>query len=333
MLRRATTACPVRSPVSPQGLTLLEVLLAVSLTLILVSAIYSAVDQAWRLTEINRIEMERNQIARAVLRRIELDLRSAMFTAQAASSTDSTSGSSTGTTTSGSASGTTTSNSSSSGSTGSSSTTTTNTTNTNTTTTTITVSSTSDSDAWTGSLGIRGTSTELWIDLSYVRRNLEFQDLLTTPQGSDLQTVAYFLSNSDLVAQAQAESGATASPITFQDDDGVGLVRSQGERSVLRALNSAQSLGETVVPGPLQMIAPEVQWLQFRYFDGLSWYDEWDSSTIGSLPRAVEVTIGFEPPPVRTGFLLSPAVNPATDSYRLVVAIPVSDPLLTEDTF
>lgn len=320
MLRPARPASLLRRAVPRRGLTLLEVLLAVSLTLLLVSAIYSAVDQAWRLTEINRIEMERNQIARAVLRRIELDLRSAMFTAQAASSTDSTSGSTSG----GSTSGTDTTSSSSPGSSASSA---------STTTTTITVSSSSGSDAWTGSLGIRGTSTELWIDLSYVRRHLEFQDLLTTPQGSDLQTVAYFLSNSDLVAQALADSGASASPITLQDDDGVGLVRSQGERSVLRALTRSQSLGETVVPGPLQMIAPEVQWLQFRYFDGLSWYDEWDSSTIGSLPRAVEVTIGFEPPPVRTGFLLSPAVNPATDSYRLVVAIPVSDPLLTEDTF
>lgn len=325
--RRALPASLASPSLPRRGLTLLEVLLAAGLTLMLVSAIYSAVDQAWRLTEINRIEMERNQIARAVLRRIELDLRSAMFSAQAASSTDSSSGSSTGTTTSsGSSTGTTSSSSSSTTGASSSSSTT-------TTTSTITVASSSDSDAWTGSLGIRGTSTELWIDLSYVRRNLEFQDLLTTSQGSDLQTVAYFLSNSDLVAQAQADSGASASPILLQDDDGVGLVRSQGERSVLRALNSTQSLGETVVPGPLQMVAPEVQWLQFRYFDGLSWYDEWDSSTIGSLPRAVEVTIGFEPPPVRTGFLLSPAVNPATDSYRLVVAIPVSDPLLTEDTF
>jgi hypothetical protein len=319
-----------------RGLTLLEVLLAGGLVLILFSAIYAALDQAWRLTEMNRIELERNQIARAVLRRIELDVRAAMFAAQVASTDtgSSTTGSSVGASGTGGGSGSSSGATAATGSTGSTGSS--GSASSSGLTTVVSVASSasaSGSDAWTGSLGIRGTSTEIWIDLSYARRHLSVDELLSTAQGSDLQTVAYLLSSSDMVAATLADSGATASPLSLQDTDGVGLVRSQGDRSVFRSLSNTLGGGETVLPGPVQMLAPEVQWLQFRYSDGLSWYDEWDSATIGSLPRAVEVTIGLEPPPQRSGFLLSPAVNTVTDSYRLVIAVPVADPLLTEDTF
>jgi type II secretory pathway component PulJ len=293
------------------GLTLLEVLLAASLGLILISAIYAALEQAWRLNVQGKVELQRNQIARAVLRQMELDIRAVMFASQAASTvTADTSAETTSTTASTSSTGSAASSSSD------------------------TTSSGETEDEWTGSLGIRGNNTELWIDLSHVSREMEFaatSSNTTAVRNSDLQTVAYFLTGSAVLTSALADTDAGASPITVPDTDGIGLARSQGERSVLRTLNDTGS--ESVLPGPSQMLAPEIESILFRYFDGLTWYDEWDSSTSGALPRAIEITIGFEPPPNLTGYLLTPAMAPGTDSYRMVIAVPVSDPMPAEGTY
>lgn len=276
---------------SRRGLSLLELLLAIGLGFVLLGAIYASIDQVIRQTTIGKVEMERLQIARAVFRRIELDVRAAMFNATSAVS-DSDSASS----------------SSSSSSDGS---------------TTI-ASVTNPDDLWTGSLGIRGTSDSLWIDLSNVRRQIDFSS-----QGSlavsDLKTVIYTLAS---VSEADAPLADEEDTDTPFDEDGLGLVRCEGERSILRELNASPSSG--VFPGEAEMLAPEINRLTFRYFDGLSWYEEWDSASAGALPRAVEVVVGLEPPPVFRGYLANSAVSASTSTFRMVIAIPTSTPLSAE---
>lgn len=277
------------------GLTLVEMMLSIGLGLMLIGGIYSAIDQSARQFSLGKKEAERLQIARALFRRIELDLRATMFSPESAVSESSSSSS--------------TSTSGSSSSSDSS--------------TTI---SSSTEDAWTGSLGIRGSATELWIDLSQMSRQLEFVPVneATVTVASDLKTVAYFLTSADTPVE-----NAEQSPLKRVDPDGVGLARSQGERSALRTLNSNSTEG--TLPGPIAVLAPEINQLAFRYFDGLTWYEEWDSSTTGSLPRAVEVTLGFEAPPEAKGYLASSSVSSATNTFRMVISIPVSDPLVAEE--
>jgi len=285
---------PVRQQPAPRrGLSLLEMMLAVGLSLLLMSGIYTAMDTSARQATVGRAEIQRLQLARAVLRRIELDLRATMFDADSAVSESSTDSSTTASTDS-SASG--------SGSESSSE--------------TVTIGGSDTEEEWTGSLGIRGSSTELWIDLSQISRELEFTS--ATPQ-SDMQTVAYFLSSSETDLEAENDSY-----LKIEDADGVGLARSQGERSALRTLN-ASSTG-SVLPGPTRLLAPEIDFVLFRFYDGLAWYEEWDSSTIGSLPRAVEVTIGIDSGGGQTNSTTSPR------TFRLVVAIPASDPLTDEES-
>jgi hypothetical protein len=272
-------------------LTLIEMLLASALGMVLLTGVYAALAQSWRYTTLGRLEAERNQIARAVLRRIELDVRGAMFDPQAAAASTSTSTVSSGTTLS-------------DGS-------------------TLIAGDASAETQFTGSLGIRGSSTELWIDLSHVRRDLVFPDP-TVIRGGDLKTVAWFLTSpetSDTITSADAG-------FVRVDLDGIGLARSEGDRSMLRTLNAGS---DSVLPGPTQLIAPEISSVLFRYFDGLTWYDEWDSSTVTALPRAVEVTIGFDPPGLGDGPLLTSAVSASTSSYRMVILVPVSDPTPPED--
>jgi len=43
----------------------------------------------------------------------------------------------------------------------------------------------------------------------------------------------------------------------------------------------------------VQMLAEEIRFLKFRYFDGVEWSNGWSSVTRNALPRAVEVTLGF----------------------------------------
>jgi hypothetical protein len=251
----------------------------------LFAAVYAALDQSTRLTVIGKVEMERAQLARAVLQRIELDIRAVMFSPDEATS-DTTSTVNTQSADSSSSNGSATAPSNA----------------------TEDEAGTSEETEWTGSLGIRGSAGQLWLDISHVRRELQFgiaDAAAPLSTGSDLQTVAYYLST---ITQ--------------------GLSRSQGDRSVLRTANQAST---EVLPGPEQLLAPEIVQLRFRYFDGATWYDQWDSSTAGYLPRAVEVTIGLEPPPAGQGFLMTPPVSASSETYRLVIPVPVSDPLPPEE--
>ena len=61
------------------GHTLVEILLALALSLIILAAVYAALDQHWRYAEAGQSQTERMQVTRALFERISLDLRSVAF--------------------------------------------------------------------------------------------------------------------------------------------------------------------------------------------------------------------------------------------------------------
>jgi len=61
------------------GHTLFEILLALGLSLVLLTAVYAALDQHWRYAEAGQRQTERMQVTRALFERISLDLRSVVF--------------------------------------------------------------------------------------------------------------------------------------------------------------------------------------------------------------------------------------------------------------
>ena len=63
----------------PRGFTLLEVLLAVGLTTLLMAALYTAMSVYWTTATESYDEIERAQIARAVLRQMARDIQSCTF--------------------------------------------------------------------------------------------------------------------------------------------------------------------------------------------------------------------------------------------------------------
>jgi len=46
-----------------------------------------------------------------------------------------------------------------------------------------------------------------------------------------------------------------------------------------------------------ELYAPEIKFLEFRYFDGARWWDTWELVQGNSLPQIVQITIGFVPVP------------------------------------
>ena len=146
---------------------------------------------------------------------------------------------------------------------------------------------------------------------------------------SDLQTILYAVSS----PSAMLGSSASTTTSTRPDSDGVGLFRSVTDRYGLQPVGATSSSSSgSPTGGQSKQLAPEIAGLQFRYFDGLAWKTEWDSITLGMLPRAIEVTIVFEPPPSQ-GVLTNSAVSLGTDQYRTVIPVPTSDPVLTEEAY
>ncbi|MHC4609477.1 MAG: hypothetical protein ACYS7M_03930 [Planctomycetota bacterium] len=44
-----------------------------------------------------------------------------------------------------------------------------------------------------------------------------------------------------------------------------------------------------------ELYSPEIKFLEFRYFDGASWWEDWELAQGNSLPLMVRVTVGYTP--------------------------------------
>jgi prepilin-type N-terminal cleavage/methylation domain-containing protein len=79
-LKSNRTSSP-RVPQSPAGYTLLEVLLALGLSGVLMVLVYGAMQSYWQLSTTGRLDAERCQLARKLIRDMESDIRSVTYKA------------------------------------------------------------------------------------------------------------------------------------------------------------------------------------------------------------------------------------------------------------
>lgn len=178
-----------------------------------------------------------------------------------------------------------------------------------------------DADAVPDEPGVYGNSTELLIDTSRLPRKDQYNPALAqtvqiTDIPSDIKTVAYYL-----------VSDGEDAPVTGIEslDTGRGLARREVSRAVARYAQDGggglSGLGRT------QVVAAEVGAIQFSYFDGTEWLDEWDSASSGTLPLAIEITIALvDPDDEETGALVDISQADPEDVYRLVVHLPIAEP-------
>jgi type II secretory pathway pseudopilin PulG len=181
--------------------------------------------------------------------------------------------------------------------------------------------------------GLYGNQFELQIDCSRLPRVDQYAMTVSSDPSaapvvpSDTKTVAYFLRAEDVLQEtADASVGSTAN----------GLVRRELDRAATSFAAQDGSLDSSQYPG--QLLAPEVNYLEFRYFDGSSWYTEWDSEQMQGLPVAIEITISIDPTAGRNTEELDVAdvrelstIDTDLYLYRLVVHIPVAKPAVVED--
>jgi Tfp pilus assembly protein PilV len=298
--------------------TLIEILLALGLTITLLVVVYAALDLYRLTTSVGRERMEQAQLARAILSKIQLDIRSVVYSAD--SSTSTYTGGSSGESSSGSGSG---GGSSSSGTSGSGS---------SDETDNLTEQMVDPADAFAdGATGILGDSQTLVLHVNQPTLRVKLlTESVDSPVGerlSDLQSIAYFLAVSGaeglsgLVGDvAAAESEETSGGGSIQ-----GLARLSGDRLAIQRADEEASL--TTLATHTKLLAEEVNSLEFQYFDGTGWTDTWDSATQSSLPSAIRVIIGFRSPEEMANVSGNDR-DSTTDikKYQLTVLLPLAKP-------
>ncbi len=333
------------------GFTLFELILAISLSAVLLTLIGMAINLYLVRVDSSGQRVAEAQLARTVLSMIADDIhgttiyqpqdtsaiaklmaKSATFDVDSidkpttgGTGTTGTTGTTAGTGTTGSATGT------SSSSSGSSS------------------SSNDDSDSENVlPLGLNGELEELYVDTTHLPKQ---EELFSTTTGytnapspvsnsgdptsmdatassvappTDVKNVHYFLRPGDAV---EAGSASVTSLDPAAQSRAGGLVRQEIPHA-LREF-AEKNGGDTVLASGETLIAPEVVHVEFHYFDGSQAVDTWDMREQKKLPQAVEVCVWLRSP--------SAANEPITDNmdaanladtaheYRQVVYLPATE--------
>jgi len=182
--------------------------------------------------------------------------------------------------------------------------------------------------------GIYGNRYELYIDLSRLPRLDQFQyELIATDASpildrtSDVKRVAYYVVRPEVSAVAEAAGALSRS----------GLVRWELDRAV--SLLAAEEGTLTDIERQAEPLAPEVLGIEFEYFDGQQWLEEWDSDALGGLPVAIRIALALAPETASAasrglwGMFSSSSTAPAEPIvYRMLVYLPASAPIQDTST-
>ncbi len=143
-------------------------------------------------------------------------------------------------------------------------------------------------------------------------------DLSSAGPTGDLKTVIYYVVTPD-------DSAVPTGP-----EPRAGLIRRELDRAVSQSAEQESSTGQLLLGE--KPLAPEVAELAFRYSDGTTWYDSWDTAQSGNVPLAVEITLTLRPRTEGGDWTAALADSDDTAStsdqentvYRLIVDIPMA---------
>ncbi len=254
------------------GFTLLEVMLSISISIIVLGALVYMIDFQLRSVDVSRRRVEEAQLARALLQRMAEDIRAALrydpmdVNSMMPASLGNLSGGRGG----GAGSGNLPGGGSFGGAGGAAG-------DSSSDTLSLSAEAPQPIPGLYAGIDQRGLNV-LQVDVSRLPRLDEFQQLVAVgPDGrtldhlSDVKTISYYIHP------------------TYG-----GLVRRVRSRA---AEQYAQEMGVLDDTGDdAYIIAPEVVDLTYRFYDGTSWYYDWNSNDRDGLPLAVEITLAFAPP-------------------------------------
>ena len=188
-------------------------------------------------------------------------------------------------------------------------------------------------------LGLYGSQNSINFDISRIPRQEEYQTLYSSDSinelldiPSDVKMISYYVRIGDGTAITSAHD-------VFNTSDNVpGLMRRQLSRAVTSYAvenGNSEQLQESD-----ELLAPEVIAIEFQYFDGYEWLVEWDSDSFQALPLAVEVLLTLKSSsPYHSGgvvntFYTDDSLGEQTSAvtFRLVVRLPVGKIRPLDDT-
>ena len=124
-----------------------------------------------------------------------------------------------------------------------------------------------------------------------------------------------------------------AEKIQFDNTAPGGLYRREIDRAVAAYMGDIQLLS---APDPFtKLVAAEVAQVQFRYFDGTDWKTSWDSVDEGGFPVAIEINLVVDPARSSTNnttYSYGGFDRQTMENFRTVVYLPVSEPVVEEET-
>lgn len=285
------------SSAQASGFTLMEVILAIGLTTLLLGAIYSALDLYWKYTTIGRAQIERAQIVRAVFQKMTHDLHCVAY-AQQTSEEESSDASEDEEVTE--------------------------------------IPVTNPDEAYTtANIGVYGDAQSLVLHTSRPARqpmliSQTTGETASSGSQSDLLSVSYF------IAQSGSEGLQGVVGDRFRSDSAggseiQGLARLEGDRLVMSNADESADLEQLAEQS--QLLAREIDSLQFQYFDGTDWLEVWDSIEYGTVPQAIKVTIGFRSDEDQ-GVInsINAKINGYENTYSMVIALPLALPAILQTT-
>lgn len=167
--------------------------------------------------------------------------------------------------------------------------------------------------------GLYGNSTEIMVDISRLPRLDQYSPVVLGSTGpvslpTDIKTIAYFVNEQQIETDSFVINSGQNPP--------GGLYRRELDRAVA-AFNLNVS-GTLAADGYTRLIASEIIAIEFRYFDGEDFQTSWDSDEMGAFPTAIEITIVVDP---QRKLRASGEVVQLeeTQAYRSVVYLPVSE--------
>jgi hypothetical protein len=181
-------------------------------------------------------------------------------------------------------------------------------------------------------VGLYGSAGTLQFDMSRLPRVDEYEALYSANSElgvvdipSDIKTVTYFVCTEDSFDGAKNPDLMSGSPQPSVSGRGRGLMRRELSQAVASWAEANGNLNATY--SDAKLLADEVVGLQFRYYDGVDWLDDWNSDDLGGLPFAVEITVTIQPTYAMSEDALaqySADDIPPEKSYSLIVHLPAA---------
>lgn len=168
-----------------------------------------------------------------------------------------------------------------------------------------------------------GTSNAIMIDISRLPRLDQYNPLLEKPSAtestiSDIKSIAYFFS-------AQ-KGGYDPNVVRRKDEITGGMYRREIDRAVanFRGDESLQIRPDEFA----ELVASEVAEIGFKYFDGDNWVNQWNSEEEGGFPTAIEISLIVDPRRTSassTTYQYNGFDQALMEQHRLTVFLPMAE--------